>query len=109
MIIINKLFSQKPGNGTYTYTVAFAEWSGKSFGTTCTVIIKGDSVWVLTDESKSLGGAKGEIIDKGILIKHKSGKWIIAKSENDKNAAEVGGCSDGPRVIDIKRKKNWLC
>jgi len=109
LFIASFSFGQKPKNGTYTYAVAFAEWNGKSNGATCTVKIKGDSVTVIHNGG-NLTGTKGEIIDKGILMKHtKTGKWIIAHSKEDKDAKEVGGCSDGPAVIDFKRKKFWMC
>lgn len=102
--------AQKPGNGTYKYSVAFAEWRGQSLGSTCTVIIKGDSIKVVHNGRGTLSGRKGDVIDQGVIVKHtKSGKWIIAHHPEDKNAAEVGGCSDGPSVIDFKRKKFWRC
>jgi hypothetical protein len=102
--------AQKPRNGTYKYSVAFAEWKGKSLGSTCTVIIKGDSIQVIHDGKGTLSGKKGDVIDQGIIVKHtKTGKWIIAHGLEDKDAEEVGGCSDGPSVIDFKRKKFWKC
>lgn len=95
-------------DGTYTYDIALAEWGGKSLGSTCTVIIKGDSITVLNDGS--LSGTKGETIEEGTLMIHKkTGKWIISHSNSDIDAEEVGGCSDGPLEIDIKNKKLWLC
>lgn len=102
--------AQKPKDGTYAYTVAYAEWDGKSLGSTCTVIIKGDSIKVIHDGNKSMTGNKGDILDEGIIIKHvKTGKWIIAKSPKDKDAKDIGGCTDGPTVIDFKNKKWWTC
>ncbi len=101
--------AQKPQDGTYTYSVAFAEWQGKSLGATCTVIIKGDSVKVVHNGKGNLTGKKGDIIDAGIIMKHKSGKWIIGHNSKDTNADDIGGCSYGPRVIDFKRKKVWSC
>ncbi len=101
--------AQMPKDGTYTYSIAFAEWQGKSLGATCTVIIKGDSIKVLHNGKGNLTGNKGDIIDAGIIMKHKSGKWIIGHNAKDKNADDIGGCSDGPRVIDFKRKKVWSC
>ena len=101
--------AQKPKDGTYTYSFAFAESQGKSLGATCTVIIKGDSVNVVHNGKGNLTGNKGDIIDSGIIMKHKSGKWIIGHNSKDKKADDIGGCSDGPRVIDFKRKKVWSC
>ena len=101
-------FAQLPKNGTYIYDVAFAEWQGKSMGATVIVEIK-DSVIVIKC-NEGLSGEKGEIIDSGIIMKHKKTRqWIIGYSPKDKYAEEVGGCSDGPMVIDFKRKKVWLC
>jgi hypothetical protein len=97
-------------DGEYTFTVAFAEWGGQSLGATCKVIIKGNSVLVLHDGNPTLSGRAGEVIDKGFLMRHKAtGKWIIGKTEKDKLAPEIGGCSDGPSIIDLKKRIFWLC
>lgn len=102
--------AQKPKDGTYTYSIAFAEWEGKSLGATCTVIIKGDSIKIIHNGKGKLTGKKGDIIDQGIIMKHtKTGKWIIGHHIKDKDAKEIGGCSEGPSVIDFKRKKFWSC
>jgi len=98
-------FSQIPKIGTYIYKLCFAEW-GKCINT-CKVRIKGDSIIVYALEGLSI--PKNEIIDAGIILKHKSGKWIIGKIQKDKNAAEIGGCSEGPLVIDFKKKRVWTC
>ena len=102
--------AQKPKDGTYTYSIAFAEWQGKSLGATCTVIIKGDSIKVIHNGKGNLTGKKGDILAQGIIMKHsKTGKWIIGHNIKDKDAKEIGGCSDGPSVIDFKGKKFWSC
>ena len=102
--------AQKSKDGTYTYSIAFAEWNGKSLGATCTVIIKGDSIKVVHNGKGNLTGKKGDILDQGIIMKHtKTGKWIIGHSSKDKDAKEIGGCSDGPSIIDFKRKRFWSC
>lgn len=98
--------AKRPTDGTYTYTIAFAEWGGKSLGSKCKVIIKGDSIVVLNDGS--LTG--GDTLNAGIIMKHKkSGQWIIGHSKEDRDAEEVGGCSDGPAVIDFRKKIYWTC
>ncbi|MBL7763841.1 MAG: hypothetical protein JNL23_10490 [Chitinophagaceae bacterium] len=103
-------YSQKPANGIYTYSIAFAEWGGKSLGATCTVIIKGDSIKIVHNGKGNLTGNKGDIMDEGIIMKHKkTGKWIIGRKKEDINAKEIGGCSEGPSVIDFKNKKWWSC
>ena len=110
LLFYTATFAQKPKDGIYTYTIAFAEWNGKSLGATCTVIIKGDSIKVVHNGRANLTGKKSDILDQGIIMKHtKTGKWIIAHSIKDKDAKDIGGCSDGPSVIDFKRKKFWSC
>ena len=102
--------AQIPKDGTYTYKIAFAEWGGKSLGATCTVKIKGNSIKIIHNGKGNLTGNKGDILDEGIIMKHaKTGQWIIGHSRKDKNAKEVGGCSEGPSVIDFKHKKWWSC
>lgn len=101
-------FGQIPESGTYEYDVAFAEWSGKTMGLTVTVMISEDSIKIINNGG--LTGRKGEIIEYGKILKHKStGQWIIAIKPGDEFAEHVGGCSDGPRVIDFKNKKWWTC
>ena len=71
------------------------------------VAIKGRYV-VVTSES---GGVfpKG-VIEEGTLMWHaKSRQWIIGHNASDRYAEEVGGCSDGPLVIDLKNKIFWSC
>lgn len=105
-----KSLAQKPKDGTYTYSIAWNEWQGRTLGNTCTVIIKGDSIKVIHPGGNNLSGKKGDILDEGIIMKHKkTGKWIIGHSAKDVDAKEVGGCSEGPTVIDFKRKLFWSC
>ncbi|MEO8711275.1 MAG: hypothetical protein ABI405_04080 [Parafilimonas sp.] len=102
--------AQKPKDGIYTYSIAFEEWQGKSLGATCTVIIKGDSIKIMNDGKGNLSGKKGDIIDEGIIMKNtRTCKWIIGHSLKDKDAKDIGGCSEGPSVIDFKNKIFWSC
>jgi len=110
LMFTNNASSQEIGDGTYTFTVAFAEWGGKSLGATCKVIIKGEFITVIHDGNETLSGEKGEIIDKGLLIKHKeTGSWIIGASEKDALASEIGGCTGGPNIIELKKRIFWTC
>ena len=97
--------AQRPTNGSYTYKLCYNEWS-RCFNT-CTVIIKDDSITVYADQDLSV--PKGEIIDKGIILQHKSGKWIIGHKAEDINADKIGGCGNGPAIIDFKRKRFSSC
>lgn len=98
-----------PQDGKYQYDIAFAEWDGKSMGEKVTVIIKANTVQVIYEGEGKLTAKPGEVIDEGILRKHKSGVWIITHSEIDIERDEIGGCTDGPSIIDFKEKKYWMC
>jgi hypothetical protein len=101
--------TQIPKSGTYTYDIAFAEWDGKSNGASCTVIIKGDSIKIVHNGTGNLTGKKGDILDAGVIMKHKkTGKYIIARNAQDQYAEEANGC-EGPSLIDFAKKKFWTC
>ena len=70
---------------------------------------KRDSVWVI-HIGGNLSGLKGKILESWLLVQHNdSGKWIIAKSQDEKNYKLLSPCSGGPFWIDFKRKKVWMC
>jgi hypothetical protein len=100
---------QIPKSGTYIYTISFIEGDGKPQDAKCKVIINGTKIKVLHNGGK-LSGKKGDIITEGTIMKHtQTGRWIIGKSANDKDAIEIGGCSNGPIEIDFKHNIVWLC
>jgi hypothetical protein len=100
---------QIPKSGTYIYTISFIEGDGKPQGATCKVVINGKKIKVIHNGG-NLSGKKGEIITEGTIMKHtKSGKWIIGKTASDKDALEIGGCSNGPIEVDFKHNIVWLC
>ncbi|HEY0682600.1 MAG TPA: hypothetical protein VGD45_09725 [Steroidobacter sp.] len=50
------------------------------------------------------------VIDEGDLLWHASSEqWIIGETAADASASEVGGCSDGPTVVDLERRIYWTC
>ena len=101
--------AQIPKNGTYTYKIAFAEWDKKTLGAKCKVVIEDDKIKII-NVGGNVSVKKGDVIEEGKIMKHrKSGKWIIGHSEKDKDAEEVGGCSDGPIEIDFENKTVHLC
>jgi hypothetical protein len=98
-----------PKSGTYIYTISFIEGDGKPQDANCKVIINGTKIKVLQNDGK-LSGKKGDIIIEGTIMKHtKTGKWIIGKNASDKDALEIGGCSNGPIEVDFKHNIVWLC
>jgi hypothetical protein len=99
-----------PPDGTYRFDVAFAEWEGKSMGEKVTVVIKGDSIKVVYEGDGNLTNAKkGDVLDQGKIMKHKTGVWIIGKSKSDAQVDKIGGCSGGPTIVDFKSRKYWMC
>jgi hypothetical protein len=38
-----------------------------------------------------------------------NGKWVLASSPGDGSAKDVGGCSDGPEVVDLEHFVFWVC
>ncbi len=99
--------SEIPKSGTYIYTVQFAEHQGMFSKDAVTIIIDNKNIKVINNGI--LSGTKGEIIDQGIIMKHKDGQYIIAHHENDIFAEEIGGCSDGPLVIKFSQKIIVFC
>lgn len=50
------------------------------------------------------------VITAGELMWHaESRQWIIITENEDRQAIEVGGCSDGPEVVDLVRRIYWTC
>ena len=50
------------------------------------------------------------VIAEGELTWHaRSRQWIIGVESADKDADEVGGCSDGPEVVDLVARVYWTC
>ena len=93
--------------GKMEFELYFAEWGGRMGNAPCEVIIEGKNITVQqTCETKLTGG---KIIAKGILFKHKSGRWIIGEDPADVNAEEIGGCTGGPIPIDFNEKVIEWC
>lgn len=99
-----------PPDGTYCIDMAFEEYNGRSMGVKLKVFVKGYTAQVIY-----LGGGKlthtkpGDVLEEGELIQHKSGVWLFNAKESDKALNEVGGCVEGPTVIDFLAKKFWWC
>ena len=84
------------------FELYYSEWGGRMPNGSCDVIIDGYQITVQQNEKTNLTG--GKILAKGTLMKHQSGKWIIAEKEEDKFAEEIGDCTGGPVVVDLKKK-----
>ena len=51
----------------------------------------------------------GTLAEGQIMWHAASQQWIIGHEDSDKLASDVGGCSDGPEVIDLVNKIYWTC
>lgn len=96
-------------DGTYVFDVAFAEYQGKSMGVQVTVVVSGDAIKVTYEGQGDFSAEVGEVLDEGVIMKHKSGVWIIGTEPSDKDLDEIGGCTGGPAIIDFQNKKYWMC
>ena len=105
----NESHESVPADGTYRFDMSFAEKKGQSMGEKVTLIIKGESIKVVYEGDGNLKLVKGTVLEEGILLKHKSGLWIISHDKKDALLDQIGGCSGGPTVIDFKNKKYLTC
>lgn len=99
-------FSQKLNTGTYIFNFCDLEYN--SCISTCRIVIKGDSITVYATKKLAQNRTftkEGDIIDQGIILKHKSGKWIIGKTRKDIDAKQIG--VEGPAILDFKKKQYW--
>lgn len=64
---------------------------------------------VLINETQSDVFPKGIIVDGTLMWHAQSRQWIIGIDRSDRHAKDVGGCSDGPEVIDLKQRIYWTC
>lgn len=97
-------FEQIP-QGKFKYEIYFAEFGGRMPNRTCNVEIKGNNITVTQDETTNLTG--GEVIFKGMVLKHKSGKWILADKKEDIKADEIGRCTEIPIIYFDKKLIEW--
>lgn len=97
------------GSRIYEFDISFAEWGGKSLGNKVKVSIKGERIQITFLQGNISGLKKGDVIDEGLLLKHKSGEWIISTDRSAVTLDEIGGCTGGPAVIDFENKKYIVC
>ena len=107
---VKKKHTEIPPDGTYIYDIAYAEWQGKSMGEKVKVVIKGNTIKIISEGNPSMTAKKGEVLDEGTLIKHnKTGEWLISNNPSDANLEAYGGCVGAPMVVDFVNKKYITC
>lgn len=99
-----------PPDGEYIYDIAYTEWQGKSMGEKVLVVIRGNTIKIVSEGNPSMTAKKGKVLDKGVLIKHnKTGDWLITNNPSHANLEAYGGCVGIAMVIDFINKKYWTC
>jgi hypothetical protein len=94
-------------DGHYTFLVKFAEQPNMTGGH-LDIELRGEHIRVTSKPNSSVFPAG--LVEEGILLWHAATKqWIIGQHEADAETAEVGGCSDGPLVVDLEKKVFWTC
>jgi hypothetical protein len=106
ILLYTSVSAQKLKTGTYVFRYCDLEYN--SCVGTCKVVIKGDSITIYATKElaeRRTFTKEGDIIDKGIILKHESGKWIVGKSKKDINADDIGG--EGPSILNFGKKEYW--
>ena len=50
------------------------------------------------------------VLAEGTLVWHaRTREWIVSTQPSDRDAKDVGGCSGGPDVVDLKHGIYWTC
>jgi hypothetical protein len=98
---------QPLASGEYAFQHKYAEQPNMP-SVALTAKIKGRHV-VLINNEQSAVFPKGVIAEGTIMWHARSKQWIIGHSKRDQYAEAVGGCSDGPEVIDFQNKVYWTC
>lgn len=97
-------------DGEYLFDIYFAEHPQLEHKGKVKVILSHQTVKVIYEGYGALSFLKkGQILDEGKLFRHQSGVWIITDNPSDTELDEVGGCTDGPSIIDFKKKIYWMC
>jgi hypothetical protein len=97
--------AQKPVSGTYTFDYCDLEYN-LCLGS-CKVVIKGDSIIIYATKElaeKITHTKEGDILEQGLILKHKTGEWIIAKSRKDSETNEI---SYDIARLNFRKKQFW--
>ena len=94
-------------SGQYTFQHRFAEHPDIR-SISLTAKITGTRI-VLTNNGPSNVFPQGVVAEGALMWHNGSKQWIIGQAPSDRYAKEVGGCSDGPEVIDLGKRTYWTC
>ena len=85
---------------------------GKSLGDEIIVVLEDGHVSLIISENSNaiwMGAQPGDVWEEGTVRKHKSGVWIISNDKSDVDLGEIGGCTDGPIIIDFEKRTIEMC
>ena len=96
-------------SGDYVFVHRFAEAEQSNIPSIkLDVQIQGRHIVLINNDKTDVFPAG--VIEEGTLMWHASShQWIIGTEPADADTPEVGGCSDGPAVVDLERKIYWTC
>ena len=95
-------------SGTYAFRHRFAEHPTMP-SIPVHVRIRGSRIQVFNRSGNDSMFPLGKIAEGRLYWHAPSGQWIIGTEPADQHAPEVGGCSDGPEVVDLVRRIYWTC
>jgi hypothetical protein len=94
-------------DGDYTFHHRFAEHP--SMPSVDMLVRFGGGRIVVTNTTPGTPFPLGVVAEGQLLWNGNVGEWIIARTPADQKATEVGGCSDGPEVVDLEKRVYWTC
>lgn len=96
------------GSGEHAFVERFAEHPLMP-GTPVVAIVDGRHIRI-EDRRRPPEYPEDRVIAEGELAWHAGDRnWIIAVDPGDASATEVGGCSDGPEIVDLVTREYWTC
>jgi len=94
-------------SGRYTFQHRFAEHPGMR-SMALNAVIQGRRIRITNPRATDVF-PRGLLAEGELAWHARSGSWIIAGTPEDVEAAEVGGCSEGPEVVDLINRIYWTC
>ena len=110
-VVLNNSVQATPAlpikTGEYMFQHRDAEFPN-SPGFPVRVAIHGNKITITNP--KPYGQIPSGVIDQATLMWHAvERQWILGHSDADREASEIGGCSNGPNIIDFEAKIIWTC
>lgn len=96
-------------SGEYSFEMRDEEFPNLP-GTPIRVLVNGTHIKIVSESPGSTTFPAGTVVDEGFIIWNlQKGQWIVGDKESDATAVEVGGCSEGPAIIDLDNRVYWWC